>query len=85
MTDSFDELISLAEELKQVKLEFESNIRLALRGELMKLAEQKIDLIVDETVKRLQTKVDGTLDAMRMQRVVQFTVRRIGEYSPKAE
>ncbi len=43
----------------------------------MRLAEERVDAIVDEAVKKLQTRVDGMRDMAAMRSLIQVTVRRI--------
>lgn len=77
MAFSTQDWIESAAVLDAVTKSFEDDLRAGLKQELMALAEQRVDALVDETVKRLETKMDAMRDNYSMRRLVQVTVRRL--------
>jgi hypothetical protein len=69
-------LIETADALKAVRLSFEKDLREALKAELMTLAEARIDQLVDDTVKALETKINAARELYAQQVVVRLTVNR---------
>lgn len=79
MASVFRDWIESAETLKVAQESFEADLRAALKNELMALAESRIDAIVDETAKKLETKLGAAIDGYSMTRLVKVLVQRIGE------
>jgi hypothetical protein len=76
MASPYSDWIETAATLKGVAERFEEDLRAGLKAELMRLAEERVDALVDETVKGLQARVDGMKDMAMMQSLIQITIKR---------
>lgn len=75
----FNNLLETAAELKTIRDTFEEELRAGLKTELMGLAEVRIDRIIDDAIKSLQTRTDAVRDLRMDQTLVKITVHRLSE------
>lgn len=73
----YDDYIETGATLKAVAEAFDADLRAGLKTELMRLAEERVDAIVDETVKGLQARIDGARELSTMRQYIQITIKRM--------
>jgi len=72
----FKGFLETADQLRAVTSAFEQELRDGLKAELMRVAEERIDTIVDNAVEALQTRMASARDVYGMLDLLKITIHR---------